>query len=64
MPVLYLTDFVDRIDSSTPAQVVAPTLLNAALLGVVVCTCIVALALMARLVSRPSLSQTLRLNED
>jgi len=64
MPVLYITDFVERIDSGTPAPVVVPMLLNAALLGVVICTCVVALALMARLVSRPSLSQTLRLNED
>lgn len=64
MPVHYITDFVERIDSSTPAQLVVPTLLIAIALGVVICICVVALALMARLVSRPSLSQTLRLNED
>ena len=64
MPVLYITDFVEGIDSRTPAQVVVPALLIAIVLGAVVCICVVALALMARLVSRPSLSQTLRLNED
>jgi ABC-type antimicrobial peptide transport system permease subunit len=64
MPVLYITDFVVGINSGTPVQVVVPTLLIAIVLGAVVCICVVALALMARLVSRPSLSQTLRLNED
>ena len=33
-------------------------------LGVLALTCMMALLLMARIVSRPSLSQTLRLNED
>jgi ABC-type antimicrobial peptide transport system permease subunit len=64
MPVLYITDFVVGINSGTPIQVVVPTLLIALVLSAVVCICVVALALMARLVSRPSLSQTLRLNED
>lgn len=63
-PVLYLTDFIENIKSGTPPQVVIPSLQFAITLGVIVCTCVVALALMARLVSRPSLSQTLRLNED
>jgi ABC-type antimicrobial peptide transport system permease subunit len=64
MPVLFITDFVAGINSGTPVQVVVPTLLIAIVLGAVVCICVVALVLMARLVSRPSLSQTLRLNED
>ncbi len=63
-PVLYLTDFIENIRSGTPPQVVIPSLQFAITLGAIVCICIVALALMARLVSRPSLSQTLRLNED
>jgi ABC-type antimicrobial peptide transport system permease subunit len=64
MPVLYITDFVEGINSGTPVQVVVPALLIVIVLGSVVCICVAALALMARLVSRPALSQTLRLNED
>lgn len=64
MPVLYITDFVEGINSGTPVQVVVPAFLIVIVLGAVVCICVVALALMARLVSRPALSQTLRLNED
>ncbi len=63
-PVLYLTDFIENIRGETPAQVVIPSLQFAITLGAIICICVVALALMARLVSRPSLGQTLRLNED
>lgn len=63
-PVLFLTDFIENIRYGTPAQVVIPSLQFAITLGAIICICVIALALMARLVSRPSLSQTLRLNED
>ncbi len=63
-PVLFLTDFIENIRGETPAQVVIPSLQFAITLGAIICICVVALALMARLVSRPSLGQTLRLNED
>ena len=63
-PVLYLTDFIEGIKNGAPPQVVIPSLQFAITLGAIICICVVALALMARLVSRPSLSQTLRLNED
>jgi ABC-type antimicrobial peptide transport system permease subunit len=63
-PVLYLTDFIENIKNGTPPQVVIPSLQFAITLGAIVCICVIALALMAHLVSRPSLSQTLRLNED
>ncbi|HKV58587.1 MAG TPA: FtsX-like permease family protein [Ktedonobacteraceae bacterium] len=63
-PVLFITDFIENIRNGTPAQVVIPSLQFAITLGAIVCICVVALALMARLVSRPSLGQTLRLNED
>ncbi|MGH2496266.1 MAG: FtsX-like permease family protein [Ktedonobacteraceae bacterium] len=63
-PVLFITDFIEGINSGTPAQVVIPSLQFAITLGAIICICVVALAQMARLVSRPSLGQTLRLNED
>lgn len=63
-PVLFITDFITGINGGTPPQVVIPSLLFAITLGIIVCISVIALALMARLVSRPSLSQTLRLNED
>jgi hypothetical protein len=63
-PEIVLTDFIEGIKSATPAQVVIPSLSFAITLGALICICVVALALMARLVSRPSLSQALRLNED
>ncbi len=63
-PVLFITDFIEGIRNGGPSQVVIPSLQFAITLGAIVCICVVALALMARLVSRPSLSQTLRLNED
>jgi ABC-type antimicrobial peptide transport system permease subunit len=47
-----------------PIQVVIPFAQLLPVLGAVVLSCLVALLLMARVVSRPSLSQTLRLNED
>jgi ABC-type antimicrobial peptide transport system permease subunit len=46
-----------------PVQIVLPGTVGLAL-AVLVAICLVALALMARLVSQPSLSQTLRLNAD
>ena len=47
-----------------PIQVVVPYAWLLSLLGVFVLICLAALLLMARIVARPSLSQTLRLNED
>ncbi|HYT35069.1 MAG TPA: ABC transporter permease [Ktedonobacteraceae bacterium] len=49
--------------SVPPIQIVIPTSLVVAL-AVLVIICIVALGMMIRVVSRPSISQTLRLNED
>jgi Tfp pilus assembly protein PilX len=46
-----------------PIQIVIPPMLVIAL-AVLVIICIVALGMMIRVVSRPSISQTLRLNED
>ena len=47
-----------------PVQTIIPYLQLSLLLGGLAIVCLVALLLMARIVSRPSLSQTLRLNED
>ena len=47
-----------------PVQTIIPYLQLALLLGGLTIVCLVALLLMARIVSRPSLSQALRLNED
>ncbi|GAC1346006.1 MAG: hypothetical protein NVSMB27_08940 [Ktedonobacteraceae bacterium] len=47
-----------------PVQTVIPYLQLSFLLGGLVIICLVALLLMARIVSRPSIGQTLRLNED
>ena len=63
-PVLFLTDYIEGIRNGAPAQVVIPSLQFAITLGAIIGICVIALALMARLVSRPSLGQTLRLNED
>jgi len=49
--------------SVPPIQIVIPASLVVAL-AVLVIICIVALGMMIRVVSRPSISQTLRLNED
>lgn len=46
-----------------PIQIIIPASLGFALLALVV-ICIITLTMMVRLVSRPSISQTLRLNED
>jgi hypothetical protein len=46
-----------------PVQIVIPGLLLAAL-ALLVLLCVIALGMMARIVSRPSMGQTLRLNED
>jgi ABC-type antimicrobial peptide transport system permease subunit len=68
-PALIFTDVVTALSSNAsiytlPVQLVVPAWLIIGLLGALVVICGVALALMARLVSRPSMSQTLRLNED
>ncbi|GHO72523.1 hypothetical protein KSD_02940 [Ktedonobacter sp. SOSP1-85] len=68
-PALIFTDVVTALSSKAsiytlPVQLVVPAWLIIGLLGALVVICGVALALMARLVSRPSMSQTLRLNED
>ncbi len=63
-PTLFITDFIGNINNATPIQLVLPQFQLAIVLGAVVVICIVTLVLMARLVSRPSLGQTLRLNED
>jgi ABC-type antimicrobial peptide transport system permease subunit len=47
-----------------PIQVVIPYAQLLLMLGVLTVICLAALLLMARIVSRPSLSRTLRLNED
>jgi ABC-type lipoprotein release transport system permease subunit len=47
-----------------PVQTIIPYPQLALLLAALLITCLVALLLMARIVSRPSLSSTLRLNED
>ncbi len=47
-----------------PIQVVVPYTQIVLVLGILALICLAALLLMARIVSRPSLSQTLRLNED
>lgn len=46
-----------------PTQIILPATLGIAL-AVLVIICAIALAMMARIVSKPSISQTLRLNED
>jgi hypothetical protein len=46
-----------------PIQIVVPPSLSIAL-AVFLCICIISLGLMVRVVSRPSMSQILRLNED
>ncbi|HLQ29415.1 MAG TPA: hypothetical protein VK140_09290, partial [Ktedonobacteraceae bacterium] len=49
--------------SVPPIQVIIPPSLGIAL-AVLVVICVVALGMMVRIVSQPSISQTLRLNED
>jgi len=51
------------IQSIPPLQIIVPSSLAIAL-GLLVVTCVVALAMMVRLVSRTSISQVLRLSED
>ena len=51
------------VQNIPPIQIVLPSTLWV-ILGALVGICIVALGLMVRVVSRPSISQTLRLNED
>jgi ABC-type lipoprotein release transport system permease subunit len=72
-PALVFTDIVTGLAAgfssgpliySLPVQLVTPIWLIAGVLGGLVLICGIALALMARLVSRPSLGQILRLNED
>lgn len=49
--------------STPPIQIVVPSALWLAL-GVLIVLCVVALGMMVRIVSRPSIAQVLRLNED
>lgn len=49
--------------SVPPIQIVIPTLLVVAL-AIIIIICVVALGIMIHVVSRPSISQTLRLDED
>jgi hypothetical protein len=71
VPALILTDFNSNLSSNQfyalqttfPTQIVLPASLLLILLALVVIYG-VALTMMVRIVSRPSLSQTLRLNED
>ena len=51
------------IQNVPPIQLIIPPSLIIAL-AVLVAICIIAIAIMVRVVSRPSLGQTLRLNED
>jgi FtsX-like permease family len=53
----------DVLQSSPPVRVIVPPSLII-LCALVVAICLVALALMVRVAARPSISQTLRLNED
>ncbi|HZR42305.1 MAG TPA: hypothetical protein VFB12_19450, partial [Ktedonobacteraceae bacterium] len=46
-----------------PAQIAVPLSLDFALVGLVA-ICLIALTMMVRTVSRPTISQVLRLNED
>lgn len=66
---LVFTDIVTAESSRSaiyilPVQFIAPVWLIIGLLGALMVVCGIALALMARLVARPSLGQILRLNED
>ncbi len=66
-PAVSLTDASgdwDRSINVPSIQVVVPYAQLLLVLGVLAIMCLLALLLMARIVSRPSLSQTLRLNED
>lgn len=51
------------MQSIPPVQIVIPPSVGIAL-GVLIVICIIALGMMVRIVSRPSISQTIRLNED
>ncbi len=51
------------LQNTPPVEIVFPMSLGAAL-GLLVTICVIALGMMVRIVSRPSISQTLRLNED
>jgi putative ABC transport system permease protein len=51
------------MQGAPPIQIVIPPLL-VVVLAIIVIICVVALGIMVRVVSRPSISQTLRLNED
>ncbi len=68
-PAVTLLDLTGASSSFNPydvpsVQTIIPYLLLSLLLALLVIICLTALLLMARIVSRPSLSQTLRLNED
>jgi ABC-type antimicrobial peptide transport system permease subunit len=51
------------LQSVPPIQMVVPVSLGIVLIAVVI-ICIIAIGMMVRIVSKPSMSQTLRLNED
>lgn len=66
-PAVSLTDASgdwDRSFNVPSIEVIVPYTQILLVLGVLAIICLLALSLMARIVSRPSLSQTLRLNED
>jgi hypothetical protein len=50
--------------SVPPIQMIIPGVLIAIAIGILVAICIIALGMMVRVVSRPALSSTLRLNSD
>jgi ABC-type antimicrobial peptide transport system permease subunit len=56
--IFYITQSVP------PIQMIVPGLVIALAVGILVAVCIVALGMMVRIVSRPALSSTLRLNSD
>lgn len=52
------------VQNVPPVQMIIPGVLLAMALGILVAICIAALGMMVRIVSRPAISATLRLNED
>ncbi|HEX6478773.1 MAG TPA: FtsX-like permease family protein [Ktedonobacteraceae bacterium] len=52
------------VQNVPPIQMIIPVLLVGIALGVLVAICLIAVGMMVRIVSRPSVSMTLRLNED
>jgi hypothetical protein len=52
------------VQNVPPIQMIIPVLLVAIALGVLIAICLIAVGMMVRIVSRPSVGMTLRLNED